>query len=684
MIRAMMEKRSSRQGKLLVPWSFILIVSLLISIYPLILHADLKQREPAPIGSGVSDFMKLAQSAKPATSPPQLSEKTEPRLPSPTSLPMSSGQRQQSLSTQSVPDPQDAQSKPLSSSMTTGGGKKGQVSLNFDDADIYSVIQTVFANILRSNYIIDPRVKGRVTFRSTAPVAEEDVLPLLEVVLRLNGIAIVEGGNLFRIVPMSDAPREPAPVGYGRDPQNVQLSGKALLQVVPIRYLQSAEMVKLITPFVSMNAIVVDVPKSNYVIIVDTDSNVKRLLKLINLFDNEQQKEKRPQVFVYNVQNGKSKDMAALLNQIFIGSRPSVDKVPAKPATLSTQQPQPAPAQTAPAVAVAPQMTGDALVSDITKIYSDDILNTVIIVATAEDFTTIKQTIDKIDVVPRQVLIEAIIAQVDLIDNMSLGIAWSLKANLGTALSSTIGFNVPISAPTNGGFSFTAIDPGGDMRALISALATKSKAKLLATPHILVSDNREARIQVGRQVPILTSETYGSTNVTQQRNIQYKDIGTILKVKPRINEGGLVSIELTQEISDYATIKLYANEDQVIINKTDVSTNLVVQDGQTIIIGGLINEKISASNTGIPWLNKIPILGYLFGNTSNDSAQTEIVILLTPRVMKSIQDASDVTSEYTDRLNRVGLERLNIKEPVGKSKGIKGLEDKTVDKSDKK
>ena len=362
--------------------------------------------------------------------------------------------------------------------MTTGGAKKGQVSLNFDDADIYSVIQTVFTNILRSNYIIDPRVKGRVTFRSTAPVAEEDVLPLLEVILRLNGIAIVEEGNLFRVVPMSDAPREPAPVGYGRDPQSVQLSGKALLQVVPIRYLQSTEMVKLITPFVSMNAIVVDVPTSNHMIIVDTDSNVKRLLKLINLFDNEQQKEKRPQVFVYNVQNGKSKDMAALLNQIFIGSRPSVEKAPTRPAIPSSQQPQPTPPQAAPSVAVVvPQMTGDALVSDITKIYSDDILNAVIIVATAEDFTTIKQTIDKIDIVPRQVLIEAIIASVDLTDNMSLGIAWSLKANLGSMLMSTIGLNLPITAPTQGGFSFTAIDPSGEMRAMISALATKWEGK---------------------------------------------------------------------------------------------------------------------------------------------------------------------------------------------------------------
>jgi len=211
------------------------------------------------------------------------------------------------------------------------------------------------------------------------------------------------------------------------------------------------------------------------------------------------------------------------------------------------------------------------------------------------------------------------------------------------------------------------------MRALISALATKSKAKLLATPHILVSDNREARIQVGRQVPIVTSETYGSLNVSQQRNIQYKDIGIILKVKPRINEGGLVSIELNQEISDYDRIKLYANEDQIIINKTDVSTNLVVQDSQTIIIGGLIREKISASNTGIPWLNKIPILGYLFGNTADDTTQTEIVILLTPRVMKSIQDVSDVTSEYTNRFSNVGIEKGKGKEPVGFENYNKGI-----------
>jgi len=551
----------------------------------------------------------------------------------------------------------------------------GQVSLNFDDADIYSVIQTIFANILHYNYVIDPRVRGRVTFRSIAPVAQKEVLPLLEAILRLNGIAIVEESGLYRIVPMSEAPREPSPVGYGRDPQGIELSGKALLQVVPIRYLLSSDMVKLLTPFVSANAVVVDVPKNNYIIIVDTGSNVRRLLRLIELFDNEQQREKRPQVFLYHAQNAKAKEMAALLQQIFLGAKPAVDQSPARTAGGSMPQTpastsQVSRTQTAGPTVITtsvPQVGAESIVAATTKIIPDEILNVVVIIATAEDYVVIKQTIDKIDLMPRQVLIEAVVAQVDLKDDMSLGIGWSLKANFGSVLSSTIGLNLPISASDSGGFSFTAVDPGGEMRAMISALATTSKAKLLATPHILVSDNREARIQVGQQVPIVTSETYGSTTVAPQRTIQYKDIGTILKVKPRINEGGLVSIELNQEISDYSTIKLYSNEDQIIINKNDVTTNLVVQDGQTIIIGGLIREKTSDSNAGIPWLNKIPVLGYLFGNTKDESNRSEIVILLTPRVMKSIQDAGEVTSEYKEKFYSLGLGDSLYKKPADKN-----------------
>ena len=152
----------------------------------------------------------------------------------------------------------------------------GQFSFNFDDADIFSVIQTVFGDVLKVNYVIDPRVKGRVTFRSVAPVPRANVLPLMEVILRLNGVAAVEGSGLYRIVPLGEAAREPSPVGVGRETDKVSMLGTALLQVIPINYMSSTEVVKLITPFLSINAIVVDVPKINHIV------RIFRLLTLLH------------------------------------------------------------------------------------------------------------------------------------------------------------------------------------------------------------------------------------------------------------------------------------------------------------------------------------------------------------------------------------------------------------------
>jgi general secretion pathway protein D len=185
---------------------------------------------------------------------------------------------------------------------------------------------------------------------------------------------------------------------------------------------------------------------------------------------------------------------------------------------------------------------------------------------------------------------------------------------------------------------------------LITALATESKAKLLATPHILVSDNREARIQVGQQVPLMTAETYATPGVAPQRIIQYRDIGIILRVKPRVNAGGLVNLEMNQEVSTFSTIVLFDNERQIILNKTEATTNFVVQDGHTIIIGGLIREDNSNSHSGIPFLSKIPIIGWLFGDTNRDKTRTEIIILLTPKVIRDQKGATALTSEYIENM----------------------------------
>jgi general secretion pathway protein D len=566
-----------------------------------------------------------------------------------------------------------------------GPSKRGEVSFNFDDADVFSVIQTIFGGVLRVNYIIDPKVKGRVNFRSVSPVAREDVMPLMEVILRLNGIGVVEEGGLYRIIPIADMPREPAQVGIGREPEKITIAGLGLLQVVPLKFIPSSEMVRVLTPFLSTNAVIVDVPKINYIIIVDTDANVKRLLQLVEIFDSEKLKQIKPQVFVYPVRNGKAKDVAAMLQQIFIGgTRTGTGTTisPTRPAATPARPPAPGqPAQPAPAQAPSQQISlgtpgsGESLVSDITRIIPDEITNTIVILATPDDYTLMFETIQKIDIVPRQVMIEVLIAEVTLGDDLQFGIEWSIKSKVDKGFidlgfsSSTIDASKPI------GFTFLGIDKTGLIRGFLQALASESKLNILASPHILAADNREARIQIGQQVPIVTTETpistTGTTGTSISRTIQYKDTGVILKIKPLINESGVVSLDLNQEVSDYFIQPLYGSEYPV-ITKREATTNLVAQDGETIVIGGLIGDTFKRTKEGLPLLSQIPIVGHLFGTTKDENKRNEIIMLLTPTVVKNQDEAKNMTNVYVHRLRGVKtdlrIDQLNWFKKLGESK----------------
>jgi len=181
---------------------------------------------------------------------------------------------------------------------------------------------------------------------------------------------------------------------------------------------------------------------------------------------------------------------------------------------------------------------------------------------------------------------------------------------------------------------------------------------VLASPHILASDNREAKIQVGSQIPIVTSEissnvqTGGTTGI--QRNIQYKDTGVILKVMPQINEGGLVSLDITQEVSDVREA-ITSGVNSPVIFKRETTTNLIVQNGQSVVIGGLIQDRKDRVREGIPFLSKIPVLGYLFGYTKDKEERTELVVVITPHVIRNTEEAGAVTSDMMDKLKGLNL-----------------------------
>jgi type II secretory pathway component GspD/PulD (secretin) len=592
---------------------------------------------------------KVPVTPAPVTLPPKAPVTPTPVAPSPPSPPAGA-----KPSTEAKPPEakEEVPSKPAEKKPTA------DISFFFDDADIYEVIQTVFGEVLKVNYIVDPKIKGRVNFRTVTPIPRKDVLPVMEIILRLNGIAVVEESGLYRIISISDIPKEPAPIRFGRDPEAVELKGLSIVQVVQLKYITSSEILKILTPLLSQGGAVIEVPPS-FIIIADTDANVKRLLHVVEIFDSERLKMAKPQVFVYPVQNGKAKDVATMLQQIFLGQKPSTPT----PAKTTTPARTPSPTPSTPLTVGGEG--GEAIVSEETRIFADEVTNTIIILATPEDFTTIAETIKKIDIVPRQVVIEALIAQVTLTDNLDFGMQWVIQNDLKISGLKFFKNPVTIAGPltldtTIGGsnFTFTAYDDRNQVKLLIQSLALESKAKILASPHILVSDNREASIQVGQQVPLATSTaTTPVTAITEltstiTSSVQYKDIGIILKVKPQVNESGLVALEISQEISSLGANVTIAGQAFSSINKTEAKTDLVAQDGQTIIIGGLIREDVTQSKSGIPILYKIPVIGSLFGSTVNEKTRNELIILLTPRVMRTVEEAKIVTSDYIDRFSK--------------------------------
>jgi type II secretion system protein D len=549
------------------------------------------------------------------------------------------------------------------------------VSFFFDDADVYEVIQTIFADVLKVNYIVDPQVKGRVNFRTITPVPKDEVLPIMEIVMRMNGIGFVEERGLYRIVPLTDVPKELVYAQIGKAPE------KVAIDMIAFKNLELKEAMPDIENALGLHlkggtVRILPIYRLNSLIIVATSAEqLMYIKKWVQVLD-DMFSVTRLKIFVYPLQNSKSTHIASLMQSIFSGSSSSSTTPTPTPTPTARTTPQRTgtTAQTTTSAATelktgaaATVSGGGKFVSPETKVFADEITNSLIILATPADYSFIEETIKKLDVLPRQVVIEALIAEIKLTDDLTFGFAWSLKTDINFSMKP---FDNPVdldgrmgqrSSSLSGdgaanlsgsGFAFLATDPSGIVRARLEALAAASRARVLASPHVLVLDNREARIQVGDQVPIATSESNITGTDSIQRTIQYKDTGVILKVKPQVNEGGLVTLELSQEVSTYSLQKIF-DSDQVVISKREAVTNLIAQNGQTIVIGGLIQEQTNKANEGIPFLSKIPLLGYLFGSVTDKYERRELIILLTPHVMKDLNEAANVTSEFLQRMKGV-------------------------------
>ncbi|MGF1641925.1 MAG: type II secretion system secretin GspD [Rhodospirillales bacterium] len=366
-----------------------------------------------------------------------------------------------------------------------------------------------------------------------------------------------------------------------------------------------------------------------------------------------------PRIFVYYVENSRAADLAAVLGEIFVGGegvkRPAL--APGlSPVALRTEEQKPEPVVSA----VDPTGGGASLgMAGPVRIIADEVKNALVVLATPRDYRIIEAALKKLDIVPLQVLIEATILEVALNDSLQYGVEWFFRFG-DTAATSRNRSSLPFSAvpgaasPLSG---FTFVFQNADARVIIDALDAVSDINVISSPSIFVLDNQTASLQVGDQVPVATQARQGA-DVTSDlvQTIEYRDTGTILNVTPRVNAGGLVSMEVSQEVSNVRAEERPESRqpvDSPTISTRKIESTVAVQSGQTVALGGLIRDERSRGSRGIPLLSRIPVLGFLFGSKSEQASRTELLVLITPRVVPNQEQARQVTEELRRRLRTI-------------------------------
>ncbi len=627
-------------------------------------------------------------------------------------------------------------------------GKVGSYNLNFDDADLGEVAKVVLSDILSLNYVLNPKVVGKVTLQTTQPLSKDELLPTLEMVLRMNNAALVKDGKIYHIEPISEAL-------FTSEISTHSNQAGYQTRIIPIRNVAAQEIVDVIKPLVQEKTVLHVDNIRNILIASGTPDEMMRILDLVSTFDidvlkgqsfglftlahtepdtiikelqeifNNKKKSEEDDFFrfipiermnavmaithqakylqdieswifrldkaqsgvgggvnVYKVQHADAEELANTLNEIFTGAQKSDSsgqvaagkkstELTNKSSTDSkadTKSTSTSGASTKRSVKRSSRSgTGTATVANVddVRIISDKANNALIIVATPREYDVILPVIRQLDLLPLQVLIDATIVSVDLKDDLKYGIQWKLQHDnslLGNGLGATsLGSVTADSAAafTTGGLS--AVYNSGAVNALLASQANKDNVNVISSPSLMVLNNQEATIEVGTQIPTLastlsgagiTSSGTGSTGLVTNSQIEYKDTGVKLQVTPRVNANGMVIMVIKQSVSDPVESTIGVTSSAAIAKK-EIESSVAIHDGETIVLGGLIKENNTYNKSGMPWLHELPWVGSLFGNTTNNKDKSELVVLITPRVVKSKQDSRLISNEFKRKLTGI-------------------------------
>ena len=588
-----------------------------------------------------------------------------------------------------------------------------EVTLNFSDADLVAVINSV-SQITGKNFIIDPRVKGKVTVVSSKPLNEDEVYSVFLSILQVHGFATVPTEFAIKIIPDATAKQSSAP----STPASRNPGDQLITRVLQIDHINAAQLVPILRPLVAQQGHLAAYPTTNVLIISDRASNILRIDRIIAEMD----KKVDSGIEIIKLNHAFAAEVVRLLSSLNIASPDQ--KTPAgggikisadertnsillsgertarlkyraiisdldspvesggnthvvylryadaeNLATILNNVGQEALKAEAGNVGSGGAATAGG---DSVSVQADDSSNALVISAPASIFPSLRAVIQQLDIPRAQVHIEAIIAEVSLDTANELGVQW-LGRDKGTAAFSSqfssAGVLIPSFADAADGGDFglpdggllgfgTLSDSGLSIVALVSALAGDSESNLLSTPSIVTLDNQEAEIIVGQNVPFVTGETTSAANsvVNPFRTIEREDIGVSLKVTPQINEGGAITMEIVQEVSNISGTA--TNAVDIVTNKRMIQTTVQVEDGALLVLGGLIDEAVIESQQKVPFLGDIPLLGALFRYKKSSKVKRTLLVFIRATIIKDPQKAHMLSYKKYNFMRDIQIEAM--------------------------
>lgn len=445
-----------------------------------------------------------------------------------------------------------------------------------------------------------------------------------------------------------------------------------------------------VMPIERLNSILVVTSRASY--LDEARSWIERL-------DKPSDNSAEPRLYVYPVQNGSARHLADVLNGIFgdgkqsaaptgTGVAPGLSTGAAATAgfgsaatsaggfsmggTQSAAARQTNRTQQSAAAPVAVSLGQGGI-----RVMADEKNNAVLVWASRSEYAKIESTLKRLDLPPTQVLIEASIIEVTLNDDLKYGLQWVFSDNrpntgyTGTGVLSSAGGGALGGALA--GFSYTLRNPIGNVRAILNALAEKSLVKVISSPSLMVLDNHTASISVGNQQPIRSSETVSTEGNVRTTSIQYKDTGVGLIVTPSVNAGNIVTMQIDQSVTDVGAIDEEATGQRAFLQR-QISSKVAVRSGEAVVLGGLIRDNATSGRAGVPILQDVPLFGNLFGSNTTNATRTELLVIITPRVVRSDLEIREVGDDLRERMRGFSaFERSKSQ----RSPGSEGLDSST-------